>query len=285
MELPMSDYQQGLSMSAVANGQGGKEERPKGSRNKFLGVRRRPSGRWVAEIKGTTQKIRMWLGTFETAEEAARAYDEAACLLRGSSARTNFATKVSSDSPLAKRIRNLLNKSSHYKKTRQAKADEASIFDNALKKQRQVAPFADPDRCQNPQFSWQSSTFFHENIEWATTRLGLVEVYESERMNLEKQISASAYALNGVHQCFEMLAPTNPAAIQMPSPSSSSSSSSSLFPSTSSNNSSSSSLCSSQSCDYGHLLDPCTSPSFITSNVGGGGSGYLDDIFLDLSHP
>ncbi|TQD69639.1 hypothetical protein C1H46_044827 [Malus baccata] len=77
--------------------------------NKFVGVRQRPSGRWVAEIKGTTQKIRMWLGTFETAEEAARSYDEAACLLRGSNARTNFITHVSLDSPLASRIRNLLN--------------------------------------------------------------------------------------------------------------------------------------------------------------------------------
>ncbi|KAL6272046.1 hypothetical protein ACE6H2_022738 [Prunus campanulata] len=77
--------------------------------NKFVGVRQRPSGRWVAEIKDTTQKIRMWLGTFETAEEAARAYDEAACLLRGSNTRTNFITHVSLDSPLASRIRNLLN--------------------------------------------------------------------------------------------------------------------------------------------------------------------------------
>ncbi|XP_009757570.1 ethylene-responsive transcription factor ERN1-like [Nicotiana tabacum] len=77
--------------------------------NKFVGVRQRPSGRWVAEIKDTTQKIRMWLGTFETAEEAARAYDEAACLLRGSNTRTNFVTRVSVDSPLASRIKNLLN--------------------------------------------------------------------------------------------------------------------------------------------------------------------------------
>ncbi|XP_022153759.1 ethylene-responsive transcription factor RAP2-11 [Momordica charantia] len=78
-------------------------------KSKFVGVRQRPSGKWVAEIKDTTHDIRMWLGTFKTAEEAARAYDEAACLLRGANTRTNFTSHLNSKSILSLKIRNLLN--------------------------------------------------------------------------------------------------------------------------------------------------------------------------------
>ncbi|XP_062224964.1 ethylene-responsive transcription factor ERF003-like [Phragmites australis] len=57
---------------------------------RFRGVRQRHWGSWVSEIRHPLLKTRIWLGTYETAEDAARAYDEAARLMSGPVARTNF---------------------------------------------------------------------------------------------------------------------------------------------------------------------------------------------------
>jgi hypothetical protein len=80
----------------LMRGKGG----PQNATCEFRGVRQRTWGKWVAEIREPKKRSRLWLGSFASAEDAARAYDEAARKLYGAHAHINLPQEFPSTPPI-----------------------------------------------------------------------------------------------------------------------------------------------------------------------------------------
>ncbi|PKA57411.1 Ethylene-responsive transcription factor RAP2-11 [Apostasia shenzhenica] len=197
-------------------------------RSKFVGVRQRLSGKWVAEIKDSTRKIRIWLGTFRTAEEAARAYDEAALLLRGSNTRTNIAACRSSPpasacSPVAARIEKLLLRKQQARESPAILPPSSTTFTSSPTTSTSADTAESSGSSQGspatsngdgfelgwsavPEPSWDFDFSWFDMTNELSAGFCLTEMTAAtagEVSEFERQLSASLYPVNGVRECFE----------------------------------------------------------------------------------